>query len=379
MSQLRIGIDGEALRKPMSGVGNYVYGLCCELDKLMPHAQFYVYSRFPAEALSLPSARWLVRHEVQPLLRKIPSFLWLKTRGAELCKEDKLTHFWAGRTIHPRLPKPVKTLVTVHDLNHLVVPETMQRSTRFSHQLWFAGDVKSADVVMCNSRGTADRLAAALGVKADVVIHPGVADCYRPLLGEQRAKAAEGLAKLGVKSPYILSVGTLEPRKNVELLFDSFMALKSQGKLDGYQLVLAGARGWQNKSLEQRLKAAAPAGVTIPGYVPNELMPALFGLADLLVCASSYEGFGMPVLEARSCGTPVLTSDVPELREAAGGYGAVAPQTVDGLADAVLKALSDDKVTTLPDVALISWANGARKLIQVLNAESRKSATAVLN
>ena len=106
--RLRVGIDGDALRKPMSGVGQYIYQLCRELEALLPEAELYAYSRLPADRLDLPSARWALRQEQTPLWRKLPSFIWLKTRGARLCRRDRLGVFWAGRTLHPHLPAPTQ-------------------------------------------------------------------------------------------------------------------------------------------------------------------------------------------------------------------------------------------------------------------------------
>jgi hypothetical protein len=106
---LRIGIDGEALRTPLSGVGQYVLQLCRELEALLPDAQLFAYARLPAERLALPSPRWTLRRERHAALRRLPSFLWLKTRGAALARRDELDVFWAGRTLHPRLGAPVRT------------------------------------------------------------------------------------------------------------------------------------------------------------------------------------------------------------------------------------------------------------------------------
>ena len=123
---MRLGIDGEALRLPLSGVGQYVYHLCEEMEQLWPDADFLAYARLPRERLALPSQRWALRREQQPQLRKLPSFAWLKTRGAALCKEDALDVFWAGRTLLPHLPRSVRIVCTVHDVNHVLVPETME-------------------------------------------------------------------------------------------------------------------------------------------------------------------------------------------------------------------------------------------------------------
>src|ERR1700736_5557799 len=156
MTSLRIGIDGDALRAPLSGVGHYVFNLCHELDALLPEALFIAYSRPTTPAVRLPSARWQLRSEPVKAFRRLPSFVWLKTRCRAMCAKDKVDVFWAGRTLHPRLAGGVRTVCSVHDLNYLVVPETMQFQSRWSSRLWLRGDVLSADCVLANSAGTAE-------------------------------------------------------------------------------------------------------------------------------------------------------------------------------------------------------------------------------
>ena len=269
---LRIGIDGEALRTPLSGVGQYVLQLARGLDELLPDASFFAYARLPAERLELPSPRWTLRQEPRPVLRRLPSFAWLKTRGASLCRRDGLDVFWAGRTLHPHLAAPVRTVCTVHDLNHLIVPETMEASTRWSHRLWLRRDVAAADVVVANSLGTAQRLGSLLGQVVQGVVTPGLGAQYRPLADKERPAALAALRSLGIEPPYLLSVATLEPRKNVELLFRSFVAMRQRDELPpDCRLVLAGARGWQDAALLDEMRAAQADGVVLPGFVPDAL------------------------------------------------------------------------------------------------------------
>lgn len=337
---LRIGIDGEALRTPLSGVGQYVLQLCRELEILLPNAQLFAYARLPAERLALPSPRWTLRREQRAALRRLPSFLWLKTRGARLARRDGLDVFWAGRTLHPRLAPPVRTVCTVHDLNHLVVPDTMEPSTRWSHRLWLRGDVACADCVLANSEGTARRVRSLLRLPVHGVVPPGLSEAYRPSAPDERAAALIALAGLGITPPYLLSVATLEPRKNVDLLFRAFVDLKRRGELADYRLVLVGARGWRNQALARELRDARGEGVVLAGFVPETLMPALYAQAQALVCASRYEGFGMPVLEARACGTRVLIADTPELREAGGAHAIVCEPSFDGLREGLRQAVA---------------------------------------
>jgi glycosyltransferase involved in cell wall biosynthesis len=270
--------------------------------------------------------------------------------------------FWAGRTLHPRLGRRVRTISTVHDLNHVLVPETMQLSTRLSHQLWFEPDVRHADVVVANSQGTADRLRERYQLSAAAVIRPGLAKRFAPSTDD--AHDVGELRALGVRPPYLLTVATLEPRKNVESTFRAFMELRQSGQLSHHQLVLAGANGWQNQALDRAIEDACHLGVVRTGYVPNALLPTLYAHADAVLVPSLYEGFGMPALEARACGARVIVSDVPELREAAGSEAIVVAPTVAGIRDGIVRAVAG---APMPEPAAFewlehSWALGAKQL-----------------
>jgi glycosyltransferase involved in cell wall biosynthesis len=368
MTSLRIGMDGDALRAPLSGVGHYVFNLCSELDALLPDVSFIAYSRFPAAAVRLPSPRWQLRSEPVVALRRLPSFVWLKTRCRAMCASDRIDVFWAGRTLHPRLDGGVQTVCTVHDLNHLVVPETMQFQNRWSSRLWFRGDILTADCVLANSRGTAERIRTMVGAKVRDVVLPGVTLQFHLPQGAREMEIPENLARLGVKQPYLLSVATPEPRKNLDAVLHAYIDLKRAGKLSGHQLVLAGPTGWKNRALKQRLAEACAHGLVLAGYVPDELMPSLYGGADALVFPSLYEGFGMPVLEARACGTRVVTTDIPELREAGDEYVIYVQPTLEGIKEGILRAMGLPKP---PPVARRTWNEAARILARALREGPR--------
>jgi glycosyltransferase involved in cell wall biosynthesis len=363
MTSLRIGIDGDALRTPLSGVGYYIFNLCRELDALMPEASFVAYSRLSAAGVQLPSSRWRLRTEPVAAFRRLPSFVWLKTRCPAMCTSDNVEVFWAGRTLHPRLNGGVRTVCTVHDLNHLVVPETMQFQARWSNRLWFRGDLQAADCVLANSRGTAERIRKMVGVEVSDVVLPGVTPQFRisPSAGE--VTIPEKLSRLGVRRPYLLAVATPEPRKNLDAVLRAYIELKSDGKLGEHQLVLAGPTGWKNQALNQRLAAARVHRVVLAGYVPDDLMPILYAGADALVFPSLYEGFGMPVLEARSCGARVVTTDISELREAGDEYVTYVQPTVEGIKAGILRAIDLPKP---PAAAGRSWNEAAGVLARAL-------------
>jgi glycosyltransferase involved in cell wall biosynthesis len=365
MTLLRIGMDGDALRTPLSGVGHYIFNLCKELDVLLPEATFIVYSRLPAAALQLPSLRWQLRSEPVAAFRRLPSFLWLKTRCRTMCKSDGVGVFWAGRTLHPRLDGAVRTVCTVHDLNHLVVPETMQFQSRWSSRLFFRGDILTAHSVLTNSYGTADRIRAMIGAEVNDVVQPGVTPHFRPPESTRGVKIPEKLSRLGVKRPYLLSVATTEPRKNLDVVLRAYIDLKREENLREHQLVLAGPSGWKNRQLKQRLEEARAHGLVLAGYVSDELMPSLYAVADALVFPSLYEGFGMPVLEARTCGARVIATDIPELREAGDQHVIYVQPTVDGVKAGIMKAVGLPKP---PPAIHRTWHEAGRILARALCA-----------
>lgn len=359
---LRIGIDGEALKLPFSGVGHYVYNLCEQLESLLPDAEFFVYTRLPADRHRLPSSRWIVRQEPQAALRKIPSFLWLKALAPRLIGHDRLTHFWGGRTILPSLPAPTRLISTVHDLNHLLVPETMQAATRISHRLWFESSVKKADVVVSNSGGTAARLFEHTGRRADLVVVPGISQVF--LDGLKKATLGNDgtvqQALFGFDAPYLLAVGTLEPRKNIGALIEAFVELKQEGVLANHKLVLVGARGWGGDALEKRLKETAPLGVYRAGYVADEALPAVYRHAALFVCPSTYEGFGMPAREAWISGTPSVVSRIPELQEAASPNSLFVEPDLAGIKAGIKSALTLSIPLAAAHPSDFTWRDSAK-------------------
>ncbi|MBY0579573.1 MAG: glycosyltransferase family 4 protein [Burkholderiales bacterium] len=363
---MKIGIDGRALQGFRTGVGRYVYELCRELDRMLPTAQFFVYSSMPLE-MPVLSERWVLRLDESPFAKYMKPVLWLKYRCGLLCKKDNLDVFWGGATFLPRLPCKVRTVITVYDLNFKIVPQTMSITHRWAFRLFFKKDVMRADVVTTISKGSSKRLFDLFGRAVDTIVYPAIDASFSP---QSETVIREVLSRHGLSPPYLLAVATWEPRKNLELLLHTFLDMKKQGLLGEYKLVLVGGRGWKDQRLAATLSGTDSV---IPlGYIPDEHLAPLYSGAELFIFPSFYEGFGMPVAEASACGTTVVTSDTPELREAGEGGNViyVAP-TQEGIRQGILAGLSPGE---MPD-ALIkdsypSWETSAHKLAATLVGKS---------
>jgi glycosyltransferase involved in cell wall biosynthesis len=331
---LHIGLDARPLTGKRTGIGRYVLELCQALDRLLPGARFYAYAPQPLSA-PLPSERWQAR--ISPRYQaRMGGFLWLRTFAGGLTAQDPLDVFFATRTLLPRLRPGVRSVSLVHDLNHVLVPETMTPLNRLAHRLHFARDVRRADHVVANSQGTSRRLEQHHGRGADLVVPPGIAAVFGPA-GSDTAHAR--LRALGVRAPFLLSVAALEPRKNIAALVEAFLALRGRGALSDHQLVLTGPPGWNQGRLERRLAAGLP-GVVRLGFVSDEDLAALYATTAAFVFPSLYEGFGIPVAEALACGARVVATDIPELREAAGDEGVFTGTSADEIAAGILVALA---------------------------------------
>ena len=312
--RIRIGIDGRELEGKRRGIGRYVFELCRQLDEVLPNAEFYIYSRVPIE-MPVESRRWILRVEPSSVAQRLSPLLWLKIRGGSLCRHDGLDAYWGAAVFLPKLGSQVRTVTTVYDLCFRLTPETYVFGHLQGVRLFFARDVLKADAVLCISDGTSARLHSYLGRKADAIVRPAVGGSFRPQSKEDIMSCRN---IYGLSFPYILSVASWEPRKNIERLVRTFGEMKSRGLLGGLRLVLVGKRGCKFKRLEYLVEKSGTNHVMSLGYVPDEHLPALYAGAVIFAFPSIYEGFGIPVLEARACGAPVVTTDIPELREAGG-------------------------------------------------------------
>jgi glycosyltransferase involved in cell wall biosynthesis len=362
----KIGIDGRTLQGNLSGVGRYVFELCKELDRLIPDAIFFVYSQTPIK-MPIESDRWIPRVDKFFVSKYMKPILWLKLRCGHLCKQDELDVFWGTANFLPRLRSGVKTVITIHDLVFQLHPKTMPLGNLWAHYLFFTNDLHRANIRLSNSEGTAQRLREYFNYDADKIVMPAISKIFYP---RSSLEVKQCLDKYNVNSRYILAVATWNPRKNIEVLIQAFFLLKSQGHLQKHQLILVGQRGWKDSKIADLIHQDQNNSVVPLGFVPEELMPCLYTGADVFVYPSIYEGFGIPVIEAIACGTTVITSDIPEIREAGGSVPIYVQPTLQGIQQGLLEfAKLDVHANTNKQTILASldtWEESAKVLASAL-------------
>lgn len=306
---MKIGIDASPLIKNRTGVGNYVYPILLRLVENKEH-EFYLYSN---QDIHFPSSSNVKTITHSP---KRKGVFWQNTQLLKSLREDEIDVFWATNSYAPvMLPTNTVLVTTVHDLVYEFAGSTMPLISRYSRKIFQPMTVNKSDAIVSVSKSTADSLYE-LSRKNSTVVHPLICDYYRVIDSQLSLKALK--AKYGLDS-YLLTLGTLEPRKNISALLKVYSRLIEEG-YELPQLALAGGKGWKDSDLSELVARGVDAKWLIMlGFVPEEEMNDLYRGATAFIFPSVYEGFGMPVLEAQACGAPVLISDIPSLNEASDG------------------------------------------------------------
>ena len=318
-------------------------------------------------------SRWMPARIYYHLERLLPvPYRWI------FGKSDGITQFF-----NYTIPFGVsgKCVTIIHDIAFLTYPETVAKRTR----QWLGKNLKiycqRADVILTVSEFSRQEIHHYLGIPLEKihVVYNGVdPKQYHPDYSEDRIQEVK--AKYNIPGAYILYLGTLEPRKNIETLIRAYQRLLTAGPSRFGQnhsvfpkLVLAGKKGWLYDSIFQLVKEFHLENqVIFTGYVDeSDAAPLLCG-ARMFVFPSLYEGFGIPPLEAMACGTPVIVSDCASLPEVVGDAGLLVPPTdIEKLAESMNRLLKDDQLhTALREAGLkragqFTWKASAKKLVQI--------------
>jgi glycosyltransferase involved in cell wall biosynthesis len=351
---MRIAIDASSAVVPgMTGVAKYILRLIEHLEKLDDENEYLIFYRL---------SRWKKREHFY-LPRRV-------TTKVRLFQEP----FFSGRGIDvfhgpdarlPRLRGP-KLIATVHDLFSLVSDEFAEQKFREKKIARYRDIAERADCIICDSRSTRDDFVRFFpeAEPRTRVIHLGVDDRFCPRPGAEVERVRE---KYGIRSDYVLYVGTLSKRKNLLRMFDAFRRVRDRLGKD-LQFVAAGRLTYgKEEVLEYVRNNRCGDHILLPGYIAEEDLPALYTGARLFLFTTLYEGFGLPILEALACGAPVVTSNVSAMLETGGGAVTTAdPHETNDIEMKVLDCLSDPKMESVSRESLIepqrdtSWDRTAR-------------------
>jgi glycosyltransferase involved in cell wall biosynthesis len=301
---MRISIDAIPLLVRSAGVKNYLFHWIVHLRKLLGDAQvplFPYLDKLPAldhEGSVAGPAGTLARQALLYGLNLWPNHAWdWIGPPADIFHATKLQN-------PPRRPRLTATL---HDMTCWLMPEFHQADNvaaekSFAERIWKRGAGLIA--VSENTRRDAVRV---LGIDTEKiqVIHPGVAEAFFQATPSAATK------------PYVLYVGTIEPRKNIDRLLDAWRGLPT-GLREEFELLVIGPEGWRSSGTMMRLRSQE-ANVRYMGYVPEPDLPGLTAGATAFIYPSLYEGFGFPVAQAMAAGVPVITSNLSSLPEVTGG------------------------------------------------------------
>lgn len=362
---MHIGVEVSILRGERRGVGNYLLNLLQKLSTISFNETFYLYSPKLIRYKLFMNKNWHWRTGNLSM----PGSLWLQTQCRTFVKKDRIDVFFAPSNILPlKLPTRIKKVLAVHDLVSMLHPETMASYNHFIHDLFFKQSVKSADHIITMSEYTKQSIIDYFHICADkiTVIYEGVDEKFRPY---SKNEVQEVLNRYGLKRPHILSVGTLEPRKNYPILLKAFKNLNID-----YDLVIVGKEGWKAKSIFETIRRLKlEERVKILGYLDLNDLPYIYNGAELFVFPSIYEGFGLPLVEAMACGIPVVCSNASCLPEIGGDAVCYFnPQSVDELILKIREVLDSPQLQQslrqkgINQAVKFNWDNTAGQTLAVL-------------
>lgn len=374
---MKIGIDARALSGRFTGDRTYWRGLLAGLSEIDRENQYLLYLREPAEE----GAEIALGPNFER--RLIPSGndrVWSFVHFPRALKADGVDLAHVQYTVPPVMPCPVVT--TIHDISFRLFPELFTAKDRLILNTGLPGSLRRAARVIAVSENTRrDILKSFPGIDpAKIVATPLAADprYHAPTPAEQDSGRMLVNERYGLAGPYLLSVGVLQPRKNVPLLLAAFAEAKTEASLP-HKLAVVGKCGWLSQETEAAIREAGE-GVVMTGYAPDEHLPALYANAEAFCYPSLYEGFGLPPLEAMACGCPTLSSNASSLPEVVGQAGILLdPHDREVWTQAIIQVATDPRLRErlheegLRRAALFSWRRTAQLTKEVYESAYGKS------
>lgn len=371
---MNIAVDAREAAGVPAGKGRYVIEIIKNLAVIDRQNNYFLYTKQPID-LELPANFEVVIIGGPPGGRQ----LWL----AKDARRRDCQLLFAPTGYLPVIFSLIPCVATVHDLALFVTKQAKPAlKTLLAERLLLGLAARKAKQIITPSQSTKNDLVKLLKIPADKITVTLLG--YDKASFQPTAKAPDDEAKIlksyDIPDDYLLFIGTLEPRKNIENLIIAYAKLPSAIQ-DRHKLVIGGGKGWYFDSIFTTVKELKlDEKIQFLGRVPDEHLPALYRGAKLFVFPSFYEGFGLPPLEAMACGTPVITSNLSSLPEVVGEAGVlVDPQNPAKLASAIESLLTDKaaysrlKKLSLEQAERFSWEEAAKQTLAVFEQVAEQS------
>lgn len=381
-SALRIAIDYTAAVRQGGGIGRYTRNLIravADCDRENRYLLLVAGGWDQADNLEAWPQNFCVRS--LPVSDRWMNLLWQRLRVPVPVQwfTGPMNLFHSPDFVLPPTGR-VPAVLTVHDLSFLRVPQFFVAGFRDYLEAAVSRAVKRAAHIFVDSQSTCRDLIELMSVEADrlTVVYPGVEARFRPIRDQVLLDSVR--ARYELPPNYILGLSTLQPRKNFLGLIEAFAKLLSALEETDLSLVIGGGKGWMYEEILSSVDQLGLEGrVHFPGFVADTDLPALYTLASVFAFPSWYEGFGLPVLEAMACGTPVVAADNSSLPEVSGHAALTVPaESTDVLCQALLRVVTEEElrermvVAGFTQAARFTWRAAAERVIQVYKSCARQ-------
>ena len=346
---MHVGINAQLLSFSQNyrngGISHHIRSLLTALAKWPGKHEYTVFvngqdviERLAAEhpQISYVAVPW-------PEARPTSRIAWEQFTLPSLIRQKRIDVLHSPANVLPELlPRTSAGVVTLHDLAFLRFPEVLTRTKRLYHRTFTVRSLQRATMIITVSESTKQDAIELVGIPAGRLqtVYAAIDERFSSMATEEEIKAFR--QKHGLSQDFLLYLGTLEPRKNIATLIEAYAYLR-RVYARTEKLVLAGGKGWLYEVIYEKIAQLGLEGeVIFPGFVGESERKLWYAAASAFVYPSLYEGFGLPVVEAMACGTPVVTSNVSSLPEAGSDIAlCVDPYGVEAMAEALYKALTD--------------------------------------
>jgi len=373
---MKIGFDITMLVYSGSGVATYTYNLVSELlknDKKNEYHLFYSSLRRPKNFYYLNELKKLGGHihswRFPPKLLKL---WWGKLHIIPIeWFTGKMDFFHTSDFLRPPLLKGTVGITTIHDLTWKIYPQWHTEDVIKAHSLKLQKTIKYNDVILCPSEWTKKDLLREYPKSINnkiYVIYEGVDKKFKPAKKENKLKTLE---KYNINQPYIIYVGAIEPRKNLIRLIKAFNLLIKEKKYSNLNLAIGGRAGWKNQNVFDLVKKLKLENkVIFTGFIQDKDLSTLYSNAQCSCYVSLYEGFGLPPLEAQSCGCPVVTSNISSIPEVIGKSAIlINPYKTTSIKNGIKECIQNKKIIFqkgLLNSQKYTWKNTSQKFQKII-------------